>query len=80
MEKRGEGEEEQEVEDDETRPEPEPVALAAPPLPGRAATSERITSSTALEGSARELVNPDGSLIQPRPSGPLAGLRQRFTP
>jgi len=75
-----EEEEEQEVEDDETRPEPEPVALAAPPLPARAATSERISSSTALEGSARELVNPDGSLIQPRPSGPLAGLRQRFTP
>jgi len=76
----GEGGEEGDVEQDETRPEPEPIALAAPPLPARAATSERISSSTALEGSARELVNPDGSLIQPRPRGPLAGLRQRFTP
>ena len=65
---------------DQKQPEPEPIAQAAPLLPVTAPGSERISSSTALEGSARELVNPDGSLIQPRPSGPLAGLRQRFTP
>jgi outer membrane biosynthesis protein TonB len=60
--------------------DPEPPALAAQPLPLTAPSSGRISSSTTLEGSARDLVNPDGSLIQPRPSGPLAGLRQRFTP
>lgn len=48
----------------------QPVAPASAP--------ERISSSTALEGSARELVNPDGSLIQPQTSGLLGGLRQRL--
>jgi len=43
-------------------------------------TGERITSSTGLSGTAREQVNPDGSLIQPRTAGPLAGLRQRLNP
>jgi len=65
------------------QPEPQqeeaPVA-ATPPAPTAAANSARISSGTALEGSARELVNPDGSLIQPRANGPLAGLRQRFNP
>lgn len=64
----------------EPQPEPEPPTVAAPALPETRSTSARISTSTALEGSARELVNADGSLIQPRPSGPLAGLRQRFTP
>ena len=40
---------------------------------------ERSRSSTPLEGTARDLVNADGSLIQPRPAGPLSGLRQRFS-
>lgn len=62
------------------RPEPEPVAMAAPPLPLAAPAAGRISTSTGLEGSARDLVNPDGSLIQPQARGPLAGLRQRFTP
>ena len=63
----------------EPQQEPEPD-MAPPPSPLAAANSARISSGTALEGSARELVNPDGSLIQPRPNGPLAGLRQRFNP
>jgi len=63
----------------EPQQEPAPEA-APPPSPPATANSARISSGTALEGSARELVNPDGSLIQPRPTGPLAGLRQRFNP
>ena len=71
---------EDQTDQDVTSLEPKPVAIAAPPLPITAPPSERISTSTGLEGSARELVNADGSLIQPRPSGPLAGLRQRLTP
>jgi hypothetical protein len=67
-------------EDQEAPVEPEPIAMDAPPLPVAAPASERISTSTGLEGSARDLVNPDGSLIQPQARGPLAGLRQRFTP
>jgi hypothetical protein len=68
--------------EDQIQPEPEPAMQPAPPLPvpTQVPTAERVTSSTPLEGSARELVNPDGSLIQPQSNGPLAGLRQRFTP
>ena len=72
--------EEEQTPDQEQPVDPEPAAMAAQPLPLPAPGSQRISSSTTLEGSARNLVNPDGSLIQPRPSGPLAGLRQRFTP
>ncbi|MFM1812245.1 MAG: hypothetical protein RLZZ336_1183 [Cyanobacteriota bacterium] len=72
--------EEEQTPEQEQPVEPEPTAMAAQPLPLPAPTSERVSTSTTLEGSARELVNPDGSLIQPRPDGPLAGLRQRFTP
>ena len=57
-------------------PEPKPVAIAVPPrLP---ASSQRITPSTTLEGSARNQVNPDGSLLKPKPQGPLSGLRQKL--
>ena len=64
----------------EPEPEPKPDAVTAAPPALAVPTTSRISSSTELEGSARDLVNPDGSLIQPRPSGPLAGLRQRFNP
>ena len=57
----------------------EPEAAA----PSRAPTqtpAERVSSSSSLVGSARDQVNPDGSLIKPKPNGPLAGLRQRLNP
>ena len=54
--------------------EPEPQAATAPSLSLQA--PERISSSTPLGGSAREQVNPDGSLIQPPGRGPLARLKQ----
>jgi len=38
--------------------------------------AERIMTSSPLEGTARDLVNPDGSLIKTSPGGPLARLRQ----
>ena len=72
----------------EPEPEPErvakPVAAAEPEREPQAAMApslslpapERISSSTPLGGSARELVNPDGSLIQPPARGPLARLKQ----
>ena len=60
----------------EAAPEPvrEPQAATAPSLTLQA--PERISSSTPLGGSAREQVNPDGSLIQPPGRGPLARLKQ----
>lgn len=56
-------------------PEPEASEASSPALPLQIAPPERISSSTPLGGSARDQVNPDGSLIQPSPNGPLAGLR-----
>ena len=47
---------------------------AAPPPP------ERLSPSTSLSGRARDQVAADGSLLKPRPEGPLARLRQRFQP
>ncbi len=65
---------------------PQPPATPAappqtPPPPQSAAPSpveERIAPSTGLAGSARQLVNPDGSLVKPKGSGPLARLRERL--
>jgi len=55
--------------------EPEATEVTSAALPLQIAPPERISSSTPLGGSARDQVNPDGSLIQPTPNGPLAGLR-----
>ena len=60
---------------DTTEPE-----AAAPSRPPTQTPAERVSSSTSLVGSARDQVNPDGSLIKPKPNGPLAGLRQRLNP
>jgi hypothetical protein len=67
-------------------PEPLPVAepLQLTPAEDRPAAttptnSERIAPSSSLGGSAREQVNADGSLLQPKPSGPLARLQERFS-
>jgi hypothetical protein len=66
--------------------EPSPTPEDTSPAPHRAATipaaptanPDRIVPSSSVEGSARNQVNPDGSLLKPRPSGPLAGLRQKL--
>ncbi|MFZ9270915.1 MAG: hypothetical protein ACO23C_06670 [Prochlorococcaceae cyanobacterium] len=55
---------------------PEAPEATSAELPLQIAPPERISSSTPLVGSARDQVNPDGSLIQPSPNGPLAALRQ----
>ena len=52
---------------------PQARAAAAPP-------PERLSPSTSLSGRARDQVAADGSLLKPRPEGPLARLRQRFQP
>ena len=65
-----------------SEPSPEISTTASPPAPELAALPlpppERISSTTPLGGTARDQVNADGSLIKPRPSGPLSGLRQRI--
>lgn len=76
------------------KPEPEPAAeLAETPRHdadqnGQVGQAERqrqpgaseqpIRPSSSLGGPAREQVREDGSLIQPRRSAPLAGLRERL--
>lgn len=52
-----------------------PQAGTAPPPP-----PDRLSPSTSLSGRARDQVAADGSLLKPRPEGPLARLRQRFQP
>jgi hypothetical protein len=72
---------------EEPGPELAPAASATEPrLPGASAASatapsqERLSPSTSLSGRARDQVAADGSLLKPRPEGPLARLRQRFQP
>jgi hypothetical protein len=61
----------------ELPPPPQPVAPQERPSAG-AAESERMAPTTSLAGSAREQVRADGSLLQPKPRGPLAGLREKL--
>lgn len=60
-----------------TQPE-HPPAPAGPTIPSDQTNPDRIAPSTRLSGSAREQVRDDGSLIQPRGRGPLAGLREKL--
>ncbi len=67
----------------EPAPEPEPAPAQAPatpatPEPAAGPAPERIAPQTSLSGSARDQVNADGSLQQPTPRGPLAGLREKL--
>ncbi len=72
----------------ETSAQPEPETAPAPPMsaaepatpsaPITIANPDRIAPSSSLNGSARDQVAEDGTLIQPAPRGPLAGLRQRL--
>lgn len=59
--------------------EPAPAPESTPPAPKTIANPERLAPSSSLAGSAREQVAADGTLIQPTPRGPLAGLRQRLS-
>ena len=56
---------------DGSLPQPSPAAPQPP---------DRLSPSTSLSGRARDQVAADGSLLKPRPEGPLARLRQRFQP
>lgn len=63
--------------------EKQPSAANDPSEPS-AATSlhaqapDRVAPTSSLAGSARELVNADGSLVKPKRQGPLAGLREKL--
>jgi len=50
------------------------AATPTPHPPGR------LSPNSSLSGRARDQVAADGSLLKPRPEGPLARLRQRFQP
>lgn len=52
------------------------TSSTAPPAADSAATARHPASS--LNGSARDQVNADGSLLQPQRRGPLAGLREKL--
>jgi hypothetical protein len=58
-------------------PEPPPQA-SAPVVTVPTAPPDRIAPGSTLKGSARDQVNADGSLLKPKPSGPLAGLREKL--
>lgn len=61
-------------------PRPAQPSPATAPGPDKAPdpAASRISAGTSLAGSARELVNADGSLLKPKPRGPLAGLREKL--
>lgn len=59
-------------------PEPPPAQASAPVVTVPTAPPDRIAPSSTLKGSARDQVNTDGSLLKPKPSGPLAGLREKL--
>ena len=64
-------------------PQATPAQEATPPMPpmplqATTSSSERLAPSTSLGASARDLVNADGSLQQPKARGPLAGLREKL--
>jgi hypothetical protein len=64
------------------QPPPTPAAAVAEPAPAAPlsppSNPERLAPSTSLAGSARDQVRADGSLLQPKPRGPLAGLREKL--
>ena len=59
-------------------PEPPPAQASAPVVTVPTAPPDRIAPGSTLKGSARDQVNTDGSLLKPKPSGPLAGLREKL--
>jgi hypothetical protein len=65
---------------DTPAPAPETQKTAAEPSepPPAEPAPERVAPTSSLAGSARELVNADGSLVKPQRRGPLAGLREKL--
>lgn len=67
----------------ETLPAPNAPESSLPEANAATPTTQppgRLTPSSSLRGRARDQVAADGSLLKPRPEGPLARLRQRFQP
>ena len=63
--------------------QPTTPAPAAEPADSAAGSSsaeapERVAATSSLAGSARDLVNADGSLVKPQRQSPLAGLREKL--
>ena len=61
----------------------EPVLPAPAPAPSLSTARQEspessIAPSSKLSGSARDLVNADGSLVEAKPRGPLAGLKAKL--
>lgn len=59
-------------------PTPEPQLEPAIVKPMQESPATTISPSSKLSGSARDLVNPDGSLVDDKPRGPLAGLKAKL--
>lgn len=60
-------------------PAAEPLPIAAEPASQDSdATTIEPAATKPVTPSARELVNADGSLMRPKPRGPLAGLREKL--
>ncbi|MGA1429649.1 MAG: hypothetical protein ACO31Y_09195 [Vulcanococcus sp.] len=59
-------------------PEPKPEPKPEPASPGLPRESTTLAPSSKLSGSARDLVNANGSLIEAQPRGPLAGLKAKL--
>jgi len=63
-------------------PEPQPTPAPQPEpsivKPMQESPANTISPSSKLSGSARDLVNPDGSLVDDKPRGPLAGLKAKL--
>ena len=64
---------------------PEPAAPAAMPAPAATASAipmdnQRLLPTSSITGTAREQVNPDGTMVKPPRRGPLARLQERLLP
>jgi hypothetical protein len=66
----------------EEQPDPPAVRAEEPPLSQAERMGETregtVAPSSKLSGSARDLVNADGSLVEAQPRGPLAGLKAKL--
>ncbi len=59
---------------------PDPSAQPASWPEAIPAEKQRLRPDSAMDGPAREQVNPDGTMVKPPRRGPLAGLRERLLP
>lgn len=61
-------------------PQPLTAPTVASPQLASPVADERLRPSSSLDGSARDQVNEDGTMVRPPRRGPLAGLRERLLP